>query len=206
MYSQLNEDELVSNYFKSFVGTVLDIGANDGKTLSNSLFLIEKGWTAHLIEPNNKAYTSLISLHEGNENVFCYPIGLSETDGFMDYYESGSHLTEQDHSLLSTLHFGETLRWGDTANFELSKAIFLSWNSWLEQNLLVGKTFDFISIDAEGEDWNILKQIDLTLHECKVLCVEWNSHQNLYKQYSEYASLHGFKETFINANNIIFTK
>jgi FkbM family methyltransferase len=206
MYSQGKEDEFVSNYFKEYKGTLLDIGANDGKTLSNSLLLIEQGWKAHLLEPNNQAYSALISLHNGNANVLAYPIGLSDSDGFMDYYESGSHLTDKDHSLLSTLHYGETLRWGDTANFELRKAIFLSWSSWLQQNLLTEGTFDYITIDAEGEDWNILRQIDLTLHNCKVLCVEWNSHKNLRELYSQYASSHNMKEAHINANNIIFTK
>ena len=54
MYSQNHEDDIVLNFFQNTESnkTVLEIGANDGKTFSNSLLLIENGWKAHLVEPS----------------------------------------------------------------------------------------------------------------------------------------------------------
>ncbi len=37
------------------------------------------------------------------------------------------------------------------------------------------KKFDIVSIDAEGHDYNILKQIDLKKHRPKLIRAEWNS-------------------------------
>ena len=36
MYSQNNEEQIILEYFKDFKGNLLDIGANDGVTLSNT--------------------------------------------------------------------------------------------------------------------------------------------------------------------------
>ncbi len=56
-YTQNNEEQIFIDYFKNQNPSelcVLDIGANDGKTFSNSLRLIELGWSAILIEPSPK--------------------------------------------------------------------------------------------------------------------------------------------------------
>ena len=51
-YSQNGEQKIILEYFQDkYKGKVLDIGANDGITLSNSRALIEKGWDGVLIEP-----------------------------------------------------------------------------------------------------------------------------------------------------------
>ena len=44
MYSQNNEEQVILDYFGNKIGNLLDIGANDGITLSNSRKLIELGW------------------------------------------------------------------------------------------------------------------------------------------------------------------
>ena len=43
-YSQLGEQDIILNYFNGKQGTFLDIGANDGKTFSNSYALSLLGW------------------------------------------------------------------------------------------------------------------------------------------------------------------
>ncbi len=59
MYSQNNEEQIIIEYFKDFKGHLLDIGANDGLTLSNSRKLIELGWTGDLVEPSPNAFQKL---------------------------------------------------------------------------------------------------------------------------------------------------
>ena len=53
MYTQNNEEELVRAYFSdkdTKTMCLLDIGANDGETFSNSRQLILDGWNAVLVE------------------------------------------------------------------------------------------------------------------------------------------------------------
>ena len=211
MYSQNNEDSLILDYWKSKYGddkgTLIDIGANDGKTLSNSLLFIEDGWNAHLFEPNKNVFEKLNSLHEFNANVFCWNFGIADFDGEKEFYESGSLISADDYSLVSTLHEGEMKRWGQSVQFTKTKVNFKQWGTWY-QDISAKKqnTFDYISIDAEGEDWMILNQIDLRKHDCKILCIEWNGVISNEKLFTEYANSHNLIEIHRNAENIIFAK
>ena len=72
------------------------------------------------------------------------------------------------------------------------------WKTFL--NRVKYKTFDFISIDAEGLDLDILRQIDLS--NTRMVCVEWNG-----KQKEEFiAACPGFRLIHENGENLIFAR
>lgn len=58
-YSQNGEQEAILKIFGESEGRFLDIGAYDGKTFSNTLALIERGWSGVLIEPSPNAFMAL---------------------------------------------------------------------------------------------------------------------------------------------------
>jgi hypothetical protein len=66
------------------------------------------------------------------------------------------------------------------------------------------KTFDLISIDAEGLDLDIMKQIDFNLYGCKMLIIEYNK-QNEY-QFRKLAAQYQLKLFAKNRENLIFVK
>jgi FkbM family methyltransferase len=199
-YSQSQEDLFVLNYFGDYKGTLLDIGANDGNTFSNSKLLIENEWEASLYEPG-KTYNQLYNLHKNNGKVRCYNVGIgSDEVTIVDFWESGAHIQNgTDRGLVSTTNFEETKRWPNVKF--VKKSIELVPFDWVIND---GEKFDFISIDAEGYDWNILQQIDLDAVGCKVLCIEWNSDQELMKKFVKYCK--GYRPEVINGENIIFCK
>jgi len=206
MYSQNNEDDFILAHFGDFKGSVVEIGANDGLTLSNSKLLIENGWEAYLFEPSLVAFRLLEKLHFANTKVFTYPNGISDISGSRDFYVSGELLGANDTSLVSCLNAEEMVRWQDKVNFQKESAYFVTWKDFVRRYELESKTFDVISIDAEGEDWNILQQINLETHNCKLLCVEWNTNIELAQCFIDYASTFGMKEVKRNDENIIFVK
>jgi FkbM family methyltransferase len=206
MYSQNHEDDIVLNFFQNIESnkTVLDIGANDGKTFSNSLLLIENGWKAHLVEPSS-TFRTLMDFHKENDKVLIYPIGIGLENGTIDFYESGS-FNGDDLNLVSCVKPNEMDRWQGVVQFNKTKAIFNTFDAFLESNKLENEVFDFISIDVEGNDWDALQQIDLNKHDCKLLCIEWNTKNELANLFIEYASRFGLYEINRNAENIIFAK
>jgi FkbM family methyltransferase len=206
MYSQNHEDDIVLNFFQNIESnkTVLDIGANDGKTFSNSLLLIENGWKAHLVEPSS-TFRTLMDFHKENDKVLIYPIGIGLENGTIDFYESGS-FNGDDLNLVSCVKPNEMDRWQGVVQFNKTKAIFNTFDVFLESNKLENEVFDFISIDVEGNDWDALQQIDLNKHDCKLLCIEWNTKNELANLFIEYASRFGLYEINRNAENIIFAK
>jgi FkbM family methyltransferase len=170
MYSQNNEEKVIADYFKDFVGSVLDIGANDGKTLSNSLALIEKGWYGFLVEPSPTAYCKLEDLHYNNEKVQYINAAIGARDSEVIYYDMGEHMKTGDSSLLATLVEGEMKRWSGT-EFTKRKVDMITFSTMCKR--FDCSHFDFITIDAEGLDIAILRQIDLT--NTKLLCIEYNN-------------------------------
>lgn len=199
MYSQGNEEQIIKDYFNGKNRlTLLDVGANDGKTFSNSLGLIEQGWEAYLVEPFPKAFKKLEQLHAGNSLVHCFPIAVAETTGKMTLHVNAPHI-QGDVGLLSTLVESEKERWNGL-QFKKQSVDCMDFKTFCA---LVGrKDFDFISIDAEGLDLAILKQIDLTSVSC--VCVEHNGKQ--IPEFIEYCTGFGMKEIYRNAENIIFVK
>lgn len=210
MYSQNQEDTLIFNHwlnrYGDSKGTLIDIGANDGVILSNSLLFIEEGWSAYLFEPSRETFTRLAEFHKSNKNVNCYNCGLSDETGTKLFYKSGTLLNEGDMDLVSTTQISEFNKWKGRVTFGESLAFFYTWQDWLNRVKLGDEKFDFISIDAEGEDWKILSQINLTKHDCKILCVEWNSIPTNSTLYTQYANSHNLFEIHRNAENIIFAK
>jgi len=203
MKSQNNEAQIVANYFKGHKGTLLDIGANDGSTFSNSYDLIKSGWSGVLIEPGT-VFKQLHQLHKDNKLVTCYQLAIADREQILTFYQSGSHVKNgTDQGLVSTLDYNETTRWRQSGvEFTERKvqAVSFSWvYKWHKQ-------FDFITIDAEGFDFQILKQIDLAKVKCRCLCIEWNGNQDLFKQYKMYCALFNLHLIHQNRENLIFAK
>lgn len=203
MYSQNSEELHILEFFKNISTRkcLLSIGENDGETFSNAFRLIEAGWEADLIEPSPEAFNKLNDLHFDNDRVDCHKIAIGTESGTMDFHDSGTHLNTGDTSLLSTLIPQEKERWKDT-----------EWNVIPVQVLTYADfkadkpyEYDFISIDAEGLDVAILKQIDLTY--TKLLCIEYNSIEQNKIYILEYTSKFGMtKILYQSGENLLICR
>jgi FkbM family methyltransferase len=193
-YSQNNEDIVITNYFKGRTGVLLDIGANDGYTFSNSLALIDSGWAAVLVEPSPTAFKKLKELHANNANVKLHNVAISTSKGTATYYDMGNHVDETDSSLLSTLVQDELKRW-DGIEFKTKKVKTVPYSE-------IENVYDFITIDAEGCEELILPQINL--EHTQMLCIEWNGDYKKKEFFEKYTQ--GFKIILINCENIIFAR
>lgn len=208
MYSQNNEEEIILGYFgnnsdfgesPNHPGRVLSIGENDGKTLSNALALIELGWSAMLVEPSPEAFTKLCKLHAKREGVYCYEKAVGSKNGKVILHESGTHLGQGDTSLLSTIMESELSRWKNE-KFSQVEVDCVTFETLL--SLCPIKKFDFITIDCEGVDLEILAQMDLTALGCKCICVEWNGKDE--DKFDALITKHGLKQIHKNNENLIY--
>lgn len=202
-YSQNNEDQIISDYFTDKNISLLSIGENDGKTLSNVLRSIEDGANAVLVEPSLTAFYKMKELHKDNKRVQLFNVAIAEEFGTFDFFESGSHLGKGDTSLLSTLDEKEIDRWKASGEvFNKTKTVAFTFSGLLE--LCKKDKFDLISIDAEGYDLKILKQIDLTKIGCKMLIIETNGVND--SEFIDYCKSHKMKLYTSNHENLIFIK
>ena len=208
------EDKIIwdffqENYGSNFKGNVLDLGANDGLFLSNSRVFIENGWKGILLEASRKVFNRLRN-HYSNTNYdyLLIECAISDKNEFKTFYESHSLINSDDYGLASTILPSELNRWrGKNVKFETYQVECKTFETIFSKNNEYGINenikLDFISIDIEGMDYQILTQIDLTKYGCKCLCVEFNGIDK--KKYIDYVFKHNMELYHENGENLIFT-
>lgn len=202
-YSQHGEQQIILNYFGDFVGTLLSIGENDGITFSNARALLEKGWYGILVEPSEKTFKEL-EKNCGHFNAQLHNVAISDHVGEVEFFESGSLIGKGDHSLVSSIVEAETERWKQKSKPEDPIVDFTKTTvpcvdvATLIKNTTC-TTFEFITIDTEGMDLEILKQLDLEALGCRLICVEYNN-----KDAEEFDRLIPFPLLYKNRTNLIY--
>jgi FkbM family methyltransferase len=206
MFTQIDEekfiievfDNLIKNFPNKISNTILDIGANDGITLSNTRALILKypELQCYFVEPNPICNNKLKSVYDKPQYKI-YDFAIGDYEGSSDLYCNGSHITENDNGLLSTIIKEETKRWGNKEKWELVKVD-------VKKYPFHDIHFDFISIDAEGMDEAILKQIDLS--KTYILCIEWNSKHESFLEIDSYCRKFSMELLHKNSTNLIYNK
>jgi len=203
-YSQNKEDLKVLRYFKGRKGTLLSVGENNGIMLSNAKLLIEQGFSAYLLEPST-VFPELEKLHKGNKKVTCFNIGLGNKTQLVKFFESKNHIPGgDDKSLVSSVNYEETQRWRDSGVEFVEGVVQITTfkEFWESQG---SPKFNFISIDTEGFDWDILQQINLKETGTEILCIEWNGDKDLESKFTSYCKKFGLKEMNRNAENLIYS-
>lgn len=204
-YSQNGEDILFQQYFGDYVGTLLEIGANDGFSLSNSHALIELGWSALLVEPSDKVFPLLLKLHDGNEKIVLVKAAIGNENGKTTLHDSGGYLLKGTSSLLSTAIPSEKDRWGEHVKWEEYEVPMITFEKLISDSAY--KKFDFISVDCEGFDLDILQQMNLEELGCKLICLEHNSVPHVKNKMIEYCAKFGLNRIIgENAENVIIGK
>lgn len=207
-YSQHFEQQTILDYFGNFTGTLLDIGSNDGVTFSNSRALLEKGWYGVLVEPSEETFAKL------EENclpftgkVMLHNVGIADYCGNGAFFESGE-LIGGDHSLVSSMKKEETKRWrkkskpsDPVVSFKKTQIPVIDFATLLKNSGL--DTVDFITIDVEGMELEILKQIDIADLGCRLVCIEYNGKPELAEAYD---ALIPHPVLHKNRTNIIYGK
>jgi len=204
--SQNNETAIALKYFKGRKGTILDIGANTGLFLSNSYDLIQQGWSCIAIEPSS-VFKELKELHKDNKKkVQCHNVAIAKNRGKLKFFESGAHVKGgTDKALVSTAVPQEMERWKDV-DFTETEVDAIPFAEFMMENGYDSLKIDYISMDVEGLEWEILQQINLEFWGVELLCIEFNGDKDLARKFTNYCYKFGLKEIHRNSENLIFAK
>lgn len=170
-YSQDGQDKfLVENLFKDKkIGFFVEIGANDGITLSNTKLLEDLGWDGICIEPLPKSFIKL----KENRKCLSYNLAISNVNGSIKFLEIDGYsemlsgiLTEYDHRHLDRID-------REIKNFGGNKKI-IEIQSIKFSDLIDEEYIDYLSIDVEGSEMTILESINFNKHKIYCISVENN--------------------------------
>ena len=161
-YSQIGQDTNVINYFNHKKnGYFIDIGATDGIDINNTYLLEKKyGWKGICIEPQQSYWTNL------NKNRNCIK------DNSLLYSSEGLELEFSNAGVLG----GITSQ--IDRHLQAKKAEQVKLKTETLNNILnkynAPKFIDYVSLDTEGSELEILKGIDFNKYKFGYLNIEHN--------------------------------
>jgi FkbM family methyltransferase len=166
-YSQFAQDLVLRlcYFFNQRSGFYVDIGANHPYSLSNTCYFYKRGWSGINIEPNPDFVESLKKERQRDININC---AVASQDGTMDFY-----LCETKYNCLSTLskeRAEELAKKG--VNWTKKHIDVLKLSTIFNRYLSEGKVVDFMNVDCEGYDIEVLKSNDWDKYRPRFLVVE----------------------------------
>lgn len=200
-YSQYGEEAVIDSFFnKKEKGFCVDVGAADGTRYSNSRYLIESlGWSAVLVEPHPTFFDELKELYKNTDDVSLLNTAIHTKTGKLPFYVYG----RDKHAQVSTL----------SESFK-ERVIKMHGNKYEDEPIIVNveslknilkdlPSVDFLSIDCEGVDMEVLKSNDWDLYRPSLMCVESSMPE---EEVVEFMSSVDYKLYQKTAGNIFFTE
>jgi FkbM family methyltransferase len=161
--SQFGQDALVGDIlFKGKPGIFVDVGARDGVTISNTLYLERKfGWTGIAIEPHPDLFAKLARRRRCDCRNVAASAAAAEGLEFVKFLEEPFG----NSGLLSTFRDRERLK-------QIRHEIISVPCKPLSEIIGDLKVIHYLDIDVEGHEFEVLKGIDFSRVEIRVIGLE----------------------------------
>ena len=171
-YAQQGEDLIVAEILRKHLGIFLpsyvDIGAHDPVWGSNTYFFYVRGARGLLVEPN-PFYADKLRKERPGDAVLEAGIGPNEDDTLADYYVI--HGDGQLNTFSRAQADAIVKQQGPQAIERVTKVRLVNVNKALAEHFAAGGP-DFLSVDTEGLDLDILRSLDFARFRPKVVCAE----------------------------------
>lgn len=160
-YSQFGEDIAINRFFSNQKkGFFVDVGCFHPIKYNNTWQLYKKGWRGINIDIDSIKIDVFNIRRPEDTNISC---AVSDMDEEIDYYSDGKY------SLTTTVDkdFSDA-----RGGYVKKRTISRSLNSILDNSIYSASIIDFLSIDAEGNDLNVLKSLDFNTYTPRLVAVE----------------------------------
>ncbi|MDR6195962.1 FkbM family methyltransferase [Siphonobacter sp. SORGH_AS_0500] len=168
-YSQMGEDRIIANMLPEVTtGFYVEVGSNEPVHFSNTFGFYCKGWRGITIDANK----SLVEKHR-NLRLKDIPLyaAVSNTETEVVFTEYNMHeLNTIDQRTVTVLEKDQKVK--VVAEHRLKTRTL---TDLLQENLPTGQTIDFLSIDVEGHDWEVLQSLDLSIYRPRLIVIEMHS-------------------------------
>ncbi|HYX05971.1 MAG TPA: FkbM family methyltransferase [Bacteroidales bacterium] len=197
-------DKKLEEYMNFNQGIFLEVGANDGFKQSNTYYYERlRNWKGVLIEPIPTLFTRCKKLRKRSE-VFNYICSSPENSGLKKTIRYADLMSQVNGSLQNTneenAHISRGIEIQDLNN---SFKVDIECKTLSE---IIDKSgferFDFMSIDVEGHELQVLKGLDLNRHAPTYLLIETWDHER--QEIIDYLDNYFFIEKYLTHKDILF--
>lgn len=216
MYSQYEEEKYILDYFANYkpslleratglfkrdrVPVLLDIGCNDGKTHSNSAALILNGWQALAVEPCVVSVIEARRFYQDiGKKVTVAPCAVGLKTETKTFYEFTQHYDSSGYGYFSAFNFG------NIPENEVRQLFLKTVVDVMDYQTLCTTynqhRFDFITINTNGTEQDILAQIDLS--QTKLVCIAHHGNGEAINEIVNSCAYYGLTKIIYNSEKNI---
>jgi len=164
-YSQFYEDYILAYVLRDVAsGTYVDVGAHDPDLGSVTKHLYRRGWRGVNIEPNPERLAALVKGRPDDENI---GVGISDARATLPFYRF------QKAAGLST--FDRDVALGHQKAgfvFDVLDIPVTTLTDVLDRNPKVNGGFEFLNVDVEGFERQVLAGLDFAKYPASLVMVE----------------------------------
>ena len=177
-YSLFGEDLAALKFFKNEKkGFYVDIGCYHPTHINNTYLLYKKGWNGINIDVSQFSIDLFKFMRPDDLNYKC---AVSETKKKVNLYYQKEHSQLTSINKLTAKKFIKgSLKKKIINSFSLEE--ILSWGKYKDYEI------DFLDVDVEGADLQVLKGLNFSKRKPKLICVE--IHQKNFKKHKIYRFL-----------------
>jgi FkbM family methyltransferase len=181
---QHGEDRILALFFKDQEkGFVVDVGAADGWTNSNSVGLLKRPeWKGILIEPDPVQFKELNDRYRDRVGVNCVNCGVGTDTGTKPFHCAGQVSTFDDKTKQAAIDVHRIV-YREPIKVEVKTLTRILEDFGIE------KEIDFLTIDAEGMNYNVWQSLSDFYYKPKLVCIEGKKYH--MEGYHEFCVLGG---------------
>lgn len=165
-----DEKEQIRKYFKyKKNGTCVEVGSNEPLSICSQSWHLENklNWTCVLVEPNPELVTKTIKVRP---NAIIHNCACTSGEKSGDYMDLHIPLSNNGEIITSHASLEKNV---DDHNYNKHRSIHVKTElltNILKQDSI--KSIDFLSIDVEGTELDVLKGINLQTYQPKLILIE----------------------------------
>ena len=162
-YSMDKEDLVIDEYFKNKnKGFYVDVGCYHPLQRNNTMLLYQKGWRGINIDISDFSIKLFKFLRPDDFNL---NVAVSNKEGEIDMF------FQKKLSQLSTIKENSAKN-AFQGNILNKKILSRKLTSILEQGKYKDQKIDFLNVDAEGADFEVLQSLDFNKYSPELICIE----------------------------------
>ena len=185
--SQYGECTVLHSHFFNRVGYFIDIGAADGIRYTNTLNLIDNNWNGVLVEPCHHFLKTLRENHADSKGIDIFAGAVSNYDGTSRFHV----WKEGGDSQISTIvkkqyeNIRDSEYWAQQGKFTQEYWVDVLKPLSLFKKYNVPKNIEFVDIDAEASEMDILADWPWDTYDVEIFCIEFSMGKDVLTAYME---------------------
>ena len=162
-YSMDKEDLVIEEYFKNKnKGVYIDVGCYHPLQRNNTMLLYQKGWRGINIDISDFSIKLFKFLRPDDLNL---NVAVSNKEGEIDMF------FQKKLSQLSTIKENSAKK-AFQGNILNQKILSRKLTSILDEGKYKDQKIDFLNVDAEGADFEVLQSLDFNKYSPELICIE----------------------------------